>query len=110
MVIEWVGVAAAVASAVAAGAALRAAHHSNTVAQELAALEKSRRHAELTPEFRFSFREVNLESRTAKLAIELTGPVAFDDLASVVVTFRTDGMARGEADNVFGPVCFSSGI
>jgi hypothetical protein len=101
-VLAWVSSIAAVASAAAALFAFLAS-------RRLAKIEQDRRHDELRPEFRISFRDVNTTAKTAKLAIELAGPSALDRLDSIVVSFRTDGMMRDEVDNVFGPVRFEHG-
>ena len=102
-VLAWVSSIAAAASAVAALFAYLAS-------RRLAKIEQERRHEELSPEFRVEFREVNSVSKTAKMAIELTGPSALDRLDAIVVSFRTDGMMRGDVDNVFGPVRFELNI
>lgn len=80
------------------------------MAERLTLIEQERRHAELTPEFRFTYRAENRSSKTASLVIELVGPVGLDALDSVTLSFRGDGMARGVVDNVFGPVRFVRGV
>lgn len=121
---DWVIAIATGAAAIAAGGsvvaafksvratreAADAARESAATARELVSIEKTRRHDELNPEFRVSLRDVNTTSKTAKLAIELAGPSALDQLDSIVVSFRTDGMMRGDVDNVFGPVRFEHDI
>ena len=101
--IAWVSSVAAAASALAAVFAYLAS-------RQLAKVEQDRRHDELTPEFRVELRDVNAKAKTAKLAIELSGPSALDQLDAIVVSFRTDGMMRGVVDNVFGPVRFERDI
>jgi len=96
-------------AAIAAKDSADAARASANAAVEISSIERKRRHDEMTPEFEFKFRAVNPHSKSATLAIELVSPVHLDFLDSIVVTFRTDGMARAAVDNVFGPVRFEFG-
>jgi hypothetical protein len=79
---------AAVASAVAAGAAWYAARHSNQTADSLARIERERWHSELAPEFDFTLADP--EGDRVKLHVLLTGPDDLRRLDEVRISIRND--------------------
>ena len=108
---------AAVAPAIAAIGSVVAAQRANSTstssalaATTVAEIERQRRRDELSPEFIVRYRNDLVGASSAVLAIELVGPMNLDFLDAIEVSFRSDGMSRGEVDNVFGPVRFRAGI
>ncbi len=110
---------AAVLSAVAACGAWAAASAANRTSTSLAAIERDRWHADLTPEFDIACRAVS--STRAELRVELVGPVGLDRLEEVRVSIRDDIQGRARvvaggpsaeeiAAQVWGPYRFVPGV
>jgi hypothetical protein len=82
-----------VAAAVAAWAALQSrvsATEANEAAKAMTAIERDRRHAEMTPHFKVQYRPSRTGSGRADLAVTLLGPVGLDHLDSLTLVIRDD--------------------
>ncbi|MTE19356.1 hypothetical protein F0L17_09490 [Streptomyces sp. TRM43335] len=113
---DTINAGAAVASAVAAGAALLTARRAHHTAQTVARIEHDRWHAELTPQFNITI--TGIEGDRATLDVQLVGPIALDHLDKITLTVvqsddaeRTNrlpgGPSQNEIDNhVYGPYRF----
>lgn len=113
---------AAVASAVTAGVALKSASKSATATEGLTALERERRHSELTPVFQFSLTEdVQGVQGQGELSVTLVGPTGLDYLDEVTLRILDEsgkdhwahglpgGVTQEEADAfVWGPWKFAT--
>jgi hypothetical protein len=93
--------AASLAAAIGALGAWAAARRSNNSAATVADIERDRRHAEITPQFRYTGRETTGER--AELALTLDGPVDLDRLDSIEVSIRDDRHDRQGSRNGVGP-------
>ncbi|WP_431220338.1 hypothetical protein [Leifsonia xyli] len=111
---SWIGLGVAAVSAIAAVAAWRAADGSRKAAAELTAIERDRRHAELTPKI---LAQVSpLGGGRFRLRIQLDGPLELEGLDHVVVSVRNDtvdhtpidGGGTNEESNapIWGPLRF----
>ncbi len=116
--VAWIGLGVAAVSALATLAAWRAAEGSRKAAAELTAIERDRRHAELTPKV---LAEVSARGGGRfRLRIQLDGPLELEGLDHMVVLVRNDtadhtplfGDARQEESNahIWGPLRFLPGI
>lgn len=122
MDIPWSEVAsfsAAALSAVAAAGAWMAARRSNATADAVAAIERDRWHADLTPEFEITLGRSEGDRRT--LDVQLVGPLPLRRLDSVAISIgssddaeRTDRLPGGPSQEeidaqVWGPYRFTHG-
>ena len=82
-----------VMSMIAAFLAAYAAYKANKVAQSLGDLERQRRHAELTPKFKF--RVEGLGDTSKRMWVQLAGPSGLDQLDKLTVSI---GPARKTLD------------
>lgn len=92
----------AVAAVVIAAAAAEYARRSAKSAAETAALDKQRRHAELTPHFRVTLERANPGVDTQRLRVFLTGPPELGRLDALTVTIRDDHLWRGQGAQLAG--------
>lgn len=114
----WIGLIVAAISAAAALAAWRAAAGSRKAAAELTAIERDRRHAELTPQL---VPRISPEGPGRfRIRIQLDGPLELGKLDRVVVSVRNDttdhtpllGDVTPEQANahIWGPLRFIPGV
>jgi hypothetical protein len=112
-------VAAAGIAAWAARQSRSSAHQANLAAGALAAIERDRRQAELTPIFRVRVEPWGAGSDAMRLRVMLAGPPGLDHLDSLTVKIRDDHFRRGEGtllaggprreeikDHIWGPYRF----
>jgi hypothetical protein len=119
---HWNDIASAIAGlggVAAAVAAWRAAVRSNQTADAVAAIERDRWHAELTPQFEVTATRLGPGVDLASLRIALIGPTGLLGLERVVLRVRDDGYTHqplGEVtqemidETIFGPYRFEPGI
>jgi hypothetical protein len=115
------GVIAALGSVVAALASWSATARASDTAAALAAIERDRWHAELTPEFKISVVRLGPGTQRLRFRLELVGPTALPGLQSVSVRIRDDEVERAPvsappptaediAEHIWGPARFVPGI
>ena len=115
-----IGAVAAVAAAIAAMGSWKAAAKSNETAASMAAIERDRRHEELTPEFTVTGQARGTSGDSADMRVTLTGGI--DRLDAVTVTILDDanqdhwahglpgGLSQEDAEAfVWGPWEFNTG-
>jgi hypothetical protein len=120
--VDYAAGAEAAGTVVSAGAALlawRAARHSAEASRHLSTVENRRWHADLTPQFRVTWRAVS--DLRAELRVELVGPSALDRLDELIIEVRDDiagrapviagGATREQITaQIWGPYHFVPGI
>ncbi|MGW7433277.1 hypothetical protein ACWGIN_27520 [Streptomyces sp. NPDC054861] len=115
------GVVAALGSVVAALASWAATSRASNTAASLAAIERDRWHAELTPEFEISVARLGPGTQRLRFRIKLIGPVGLRGLDEVRVMVDDDEVERPVvtppppteqdlAEQVWGPARFVPGI
>lgn len=124
LAIAILGLIAAIASAAAAVGAWTAARRSNQTASDIAAIERARRHEELTPKFEFTvvggYNSIATLGDDAALLVSLVGGILELDTVEMFVLDETgqDHWARGlpqgvtreeAAEFVWGPWQFDTG-
>ncbi len=92
--IDPVNAIAAVASAIAAGAAYKATRQANATADTVARIERARHIGELTPQFKFNFSNVTADS--ASFHVLLEGPDNLGHLDELRISIRDDDMLHQE--------------
>jgi hypothetical protein len=92
----------AIVAAVAAAAAAEYARRSAKSAAETAALDRQRRHAELTPHFRVALERANPGVDTQRLRVFLIGPPELERLDALTMTIRDDHPWRGQGPQLAG--------
>ncbi|WP_344425274.1 hypothetical protein [Streptomyces lavendulocolor] len=118
---EQVAVVAAAGSLVAAVASWAATSRASDTAEVLAAIERGRWHAELTPDLQVSISPPSPGSNRYALQVVLVGPTALEGLDSVTITIRDDDVdrtprtpppptAEDVARQIWGPLHFIPGI
>src|SRR5260370_33661982 len=80
----------------------RSAARSAAAASTTAALDKQRRHAELTPRLRVTCEPSNPGSPTLRLGVFLSGPPELERLDALTVTIRDDHPWRGQGTPLAG--------
>ncbi|TXS19588.1 hypothetical protein EAO71_33795 [Streptomyces sp. ms191] len=117
---DQLGVIAAVASVIAAVAAWKATSRASDTAEAMAAIERNRWHAELTPQLEVTVHRPS-PGRRATFKIRLIGPVGLELLDAVTIRIKDDGVdrtpltappptAEDVAAQIWGPLCFTPGI
>jgi hypothetical protein len=112
----------AILAVLVAAAAAEYARRSAKSAAETAALDRQRRHAELTPHFRVTLERANPGVDTQRLHVFLMGPPELGRLDALTVTIRDDHPWRGQgtpiaggptpeqvAEQIWGPYRFTPG-
>ncbi|MCX4790387.1 hypothetical protein OG369_30735 [Streptomyces sp. NBC_01221] len=123
MALDWtdtISTTAAALSAIAAGGAWWAAQRSSSTARMLTAIERDRRHEDLTPDIRLSL--TGRFGDRGSITVHLAGPDSLGDLTSVALEIIDDDMdhrvlnptpslTQADVDaHVWGPFRFAPGI
>ncbi len=86
LTIAILGLLAAIAAAVATAGSWRAAGKANQTAHQVAAIERQRRHSELTPQFQITCTEQKTAPGSAGMHVTLAGPAGLNHLDEVIIS------------------------
>jgi hypothetical protein len=122
LAIAVLGLLATIAAAVATVGSWRTAGKANQTADKVAAIERQRRHSELTPQFQVTCTERKTAPGSAAMHVTLTGPAGLDHLDEVTISILDEtgqdhwghglpqGVTSEEAELfVWGPWAFNTG-